>query len=83
MPGSHVVAHFSGPLTESIVRTAANLAVLQSKARQSASVPVDYTQVRYIKKIPGKKGSFVSYTNQKTIYIDPDPKLKDQLTTKK
>ena len=37
----------------------------------SSSVPVDYTQVKYLKKVPGKKGSFVTYKNHKTIYIDP------------
>jgi predicted ribosome quality control (RQC) complex YloA/Tae2 family protein len=36
---------------------------------------VDYTQVKNIKKIPGELGSLVTYTQQKTIYIDPDFEL--------
>ncbi len=71
-PGSHVVVRHPFPLDEITIRTAANLAAYHSKMRHSGSVPVDYTEIRFIKKIPGKAGSFVSYTNQKTIYIDPD-----------
>ncbi len=74
-PGSHVV--FRMPdinyiLTEEDIRFCANLASCYSKTSISSSVPVDYLQVKYIKKIPGLKGSQVTYTNQKTIYIDPD-----------
>ena len=58
-------------MSENVIRYAANLAALYSEASKSSSVPVDYTLVKNIKKIPGKKGCFVSYTNYKTIYIDP------------
>ena len=61
-------------LTEEDIRYCANLAACFSKASISSTVPVDYLQVKYIKKIPGTKGSRVIYTNQKTIYIDPDTK---------
>ncbi len=71
-PGSHVVVKKGFPLEEDTIRTAAQLASVYSKMRYSSSVPVDYTEVRNIKKIPGQKPCFVTYTNQKTIYMDPD-----------
>jgi predicted ribosome quality control (RQC) complex YloA/Tae2 family protein len=71
-PGSHVIVHHPFPLSEDTIRLASNLAAYYSQYRESSSVAVDYTSVRYVKKIPGKVGSFVRYTNQKTIYIDPD-----------
>ena len=40
--------------------------------KKSSTVPVDYVEVRYLKKVPGKINSFVTYKNNKTIYIDPD-----------
>jgi predicted ribosome quality control (RQC) complex YloA/Tae2 family protein len=71
-PGSHVVVQAPQPLEEPTIRLAAHLAAYFSSQRQSSSVAVDYTDVRHVKKIPGHVGSFVRYTNQKTIYIDPD-----------
>ncbi len=70
-PGSHVVVKRGFPLSETTIRSAAHLAAYYSKMRHSGSVPVDYTEVKNIKKIPGQKPCFVTYTNQKTIYIDP------------
>lgn len=77
-PGSHVLFKIPTPnyeLTEQDIRYCANLASCFSKTSISSSVPVDYLQIKYIKKIPGVKGSQVTYTNQKTIYIDPDIKM--------
>lgn len=73
--GSHTVVCSSETLLEPTIRAAANLAAIHSKSKNSSSVPVDYTKIKNIKKIPGEIGSFVSYTNQKTIYIDPDESL--------
>lgn len=71
-PGSHVIVRHPLPLTESTIRTAAQLSAYFSKMRKSSSVPIDYVEVRYLKKVPGRAGSFVTYKNNKTIYIDPD-----------
>lgn len=76
-PGSHVLFKMPNPtytLTEQDIRYCANLAASFSKYSTSSSVAVDYLQVKYIKKIPGVKGSEVTYSNQKTIYIDPNLK---------
>lgn len=80
--GSHVVIH-TDELTENLIRTAANLAAYNSIYKDSSTVPVDYTQIRNIKKIPGKRNCFVTYTKQKTIYIDPDKNLIESLQVKK
>ncbi|KFZ26052.1 MAG: hypothetical protein KQ78_01732 [Candidatus Izimaplasma bacterium HR2] len=71
-PGSHVIVRKTLPLSETTIRTASQLASYFSKLRTSNSVPVDYVEVRYIKKVPGRINSFVTYKNNKTIYIDPD-----------
>ena len=66
-------------MSELVIRTAANLAAYYSTGKTSSSVPVDYTKVRFLKKVPGMKGSFVTMVNQKTIYIDPDIELINKL----
>ena len=80
-PGSHVI--LEGEVSEKSIRAAANLASYFSKYQNSSSVAVDYTKVRYLKKIPGRHACFVSYTNQKTIYIDPDLSLINKLKKSK
>ncbi|MFV0636301.1 Rqc2 family fibronectin-binding protein [Mitsuokella sp. WILCCON 0060] len=73
IPGSHVVLQNGGaePSAEDIL-LAASLAAHFSKARGSSKIPVDYTEVRYVKKPSGSKPGFVIFTNQKTLYITPD-----------
>ena len=83
IPGSHVIIRKTTELNEEEIRTAAMLAAYFSLAKESSSVPVDYTLLKYVKKIPGTKGSFVTYTQQKTIYIDPDKQFINQLKNKK
>lgn len=70
--GSHTVVMTNQELKESTIRAAANLAAYYSKSKLSSSVPIDYTKIKNVKKVPGENGSYVTYTNQKTIYIDPD-----------
>lgn len=68
--GSHVV--FSGEeINENIIRFCANLAAYYSKGRYSSSVPVNYCQIKSLKKIKGAKAGYVALSNYKTIYIDP------------
>ena len=71
IPGSHVVIRSKTPSEETILQ-AAKLAAYFSKARQSSSVPVDYTLVRHVKKPSGAKPGFVIYDNQQTVYVTPD-----------
>lgn len=74
IPGSHVVIRSKNPSEQTILE-AANLAAYFSKARQSSSVPVDYTRIRYVKKPSGAKPGFVIYENQQTVYVTPDEDL--------
>lgn len=76
--GSHVVVH-SQELDEDTIRSAAQLAAYYSKGRDSSSVPVNYAQIKTLKKIPGAKPGMVSLSTYKTIYIDPDESLLDSL----
>ncbi|EKN66373.1 Fibronectin-binding A domain-containing protein [Neobacillus bataviensis LMG 21833] len=74
IPGSHVVIRSKEPSDETI-KEAAVLAAYYSKARNSSSVPVDFTKVRYVKKPSGAKPGFVIYDNQQTVYITPDEEI--------
>lgn len=77
-PGSHVLV-VDPQNTEEEIRTAAMIAAYYSTYQTSSSVAVTYTLARYIKKIPGKRNCFVTYSNEKTIYIDPDANLINKL----
>ena len=71
IPGSHVVIRSKDPSPQTI-KEAAVLAAYYSKARDSSSVPVDYTRIRYVKKPAGAKPGFVIYERQQTVYVTPD-----------
>lgn len=72
IPGSHVVVLSGGnELSDETVIQAATLAATNSKASDSAQIPVDYTPIKYVKKPSGAKPGMVIYTTNKTIYITP------------
>ncbi len=50
---------------------AAQIAAFFSKAQHSSYVPVDYTWFRYVVKPKGTAAGFVTYTHEKTLYIEP------------
>ncbi|MFC7685476.1 NFACT family protein [Ureibacillus sp. GCM10028918] len=74
IPGSHVVIHSNDP-DEATLLEAATLSAYYSKARDSSSVPVDYTEIRQVKKPNGSKPGFVIYFEQKTLYVTPSEEL--------
>ena len=75
IPGSHVIVFCSGqPLSDETVLYAACLAAVNSKAADSANVPVDYTPVKYVKKPSGAKPGMVIYTTNKTVFVTPEVK---------
>ncbi|AVK63025.1 hypothetical protein C5Z26_02300 [Lactobacillus sp. CBA3606] len=82
IPGSHVIIHSNTP-SEQTLTEAANLAAYFSKARDSATVPVDYVQVNRIRKPNGAKPGLVIYEGQKTLYVSPDADLVEALAVKK
>lgn len=72
IPGSHVLVRSEGKeVPEGTLYQAALLAAFHSKARQSSSVPVDYTLVKHVSKPPGAKPGYVIYKNQRTIIVTP------------
>ena len=72
IPGSHVIVFTEGrELTESAIFDAAGIAAYHSKGRASENVPVDYTQVRYVKKLAGAKPGMVIFTHNRTVYVSP------------
>lgn len=81
IPGSHVVIRCKEPSEQTIFEAAA-LAAYFSKARSSSSVPVDFTQVRHVKKPSGAKLGFVIYDNQQTVYVTPDEEMIIRLSKK-
>ncbi len=71
IPGSHVIIR-GDDFNEETLLEAANLAAFYSKASNSTKVPVDYTQVKNVKKPSGSKPGMVIYTTNKTLYMDPE-----------
>ena len=69
--GSHVIIETNGlnPSFETI-KSVAIITAKHSQAKFSSKVPVDYTQVKYVKKPSGSKPGMVIYTNYKTIYVN-------------
>ena len=73
IPGSHVILRTGGAEpSETAIREAAGLAALNSKARASENVPVDYVKVKYVKKPSGAKPGMVIFTHNRTVYADPE-----------
>ncbi|MGM0239634.1 fibronectin-binding protein EfbA [Enterococcus sp. AZ103] len=78
IPGSHVIIKSDNPSDETLLE-AAELAAYFSKYRQSAQVPVDYVQVKFVHKPNGAKPGFVIYENQKTLFVTPEETTIQQL----
>jgi len=73
IPGSHVVLFTDGKkVSENAIFEAAGIAAYHSKGKDSENVPVDYTQVRYVKKPSGAKPGMVIFTDNKTVYVNPN-----------
>ncbi|WP_254505760.1 Rqc2 family fibronectin-binding protein [Bacillus altitudinis] len=71
IPGSHVVIRHKAPDEQTLLE-AAQIAAYFSKAKESSSVPVDYTKIRHVKKPNGAKPGFVTYDQQQTLFVTPD-----------
>ena len=78
--GSHVVLKTdsnsqsidkSNMVPDAVLYKCASIAAYYSKARMAQNVPVDYTLIKYVKKPNGAKPGMVIYTNNKTIYANP------------
>ena len=81
--GSHVILRCAGqaPAEEDIVQ-AAMLAAWFSQARESGNVPVDYTEVRNVKKPAGGRPGMVIYTTCRTVNVTPEEAAVKRLRVK-
>ena len=72
IPGSHVIIRTYGKeVPEETLREAAMIAAYHSKAKESSQVPVDYTDVRNVKKPHGAKPGMVIFSTNHTLYVTP------------
>lgn len=72
IPGSHVILITEGKeVDDDSLLFAARLSAGFSKASKGENVPVDFTEVRFVKKPSGAKPGMVIYSKNKTIYAKP------------
>lgn len=72
--GSHTILKIDNNLpypNSDILVAAAQIAAHHSKAKDSSNVPVDYCEVKYVKKPSGSRPGMVIYTNNKTLNVNP------------
>ncbi len=56
---------------DEILLKCAQITAYYSKARFSSNVPVDFCEVKYVKKPANSKPGMVIYSNNRTLYVDP------------
>ncbi len=71
--GSHVILKLNSNelINESIINKCASIAAYYSKSRESSKVLVEYTFVKNIKKPKNSKPGFVTFSNYKTVLVQP------------
>lgn len=72
--GSHTVLKIDNNLPYpnfDILVATAQIAAQHSKAKNSSNVPVDYCEVKFVKKPSGARPGMVIYTNNKTLNVNP------------
>ncbi len=72
--GSHTILKIDNNLPypdNNVLIKTAQIATIHSKAKNSSNVPVDYCEVKYVKKPSGSKPGMVIYTNYKTLNVNP------------
>ncbi|MEA4940967.1 MAG: NFACT RNA binding domain-containing protein [Oscillibacter sp.] len=81
--GSHAILCAGGgtPDQGSIVE-AAKIAAWYSQARESGNVPVDFTQVKNVKKPAGARPGMVIYTTCETVSVTPEEETVKRLSVK-
>jgi len=74
IPGSHVIIRNSkdGEIPETTLHEAVYIAAWYSQGKESSNVPVVYTRRKFVKKPSGLKPGFVTYTHEKTLWVNPE-----------
>ena len=81
--GSHVILRCAGRTpSEEDIAEAAMVAAWVSQARESGNVPVDYTEVRNVKKPAGGRPGMVIYTTCRTVNVTPEEAAVERLRAK-
>ena len=81
--GSHVILRCAGRTpSEEDIAEAAMVAAWFSQARESGNVPVDYTEVRNVKKPAGARPGMVIYTTCRTVNVTPEEAAVERLRAK-
>lgn len=71
--GSHVILKTNNKIpSQETINKCAILSANHSKANRSSNVIVDYTFIKFVKKIPNSKPGMVIYTNQKSVTVNPN-----------
>lgn len=71
-PGAHVIVVTGGrPVPTGTITTAAALAAYYSQGREEGRVAVNYTECRYVRRIPGGHPGQVRYNYERTVYVTP------------
>jgi predicted ribosome quality control (RQC) complex YloA/Tae2 family protein len=80
--GAHVILRWQGEGSPPgrDLEEAAVLAALNSKARTSSSVPVDWTLRKYVRKPRGAAPGSVLPDRVKTVFVEPDESLPERLS---
>lgn len=79
--GSHVIIKTEDAMQvpDRTYEEAGMLAAYYSRGRNSATVPVDYTEIYNVKKPSGAKPGMVIYVNYSTMYVTPEAELVEKL----
>lgn len=79
--GAHVILRWGGEGNppQRDLHEAGVLAALNSKARTSGSVPVDWTRRKYVRKPRKAPAGAVIPDRVKTVFVTPDPALEERL----
>ena len=81
--GAHVIlCTGGGEVDDDTIVEAAKLAAWYSQARESGNVPVDYTQVKNVKKPAGARPGMVVYNTCQTVNVTPEEGLVKRLFVK-
>ncbi len=76
VPGAHVVIRTGGRTPPpALLERAAQLAAAASAAHSASRVEVDWTERRYVRKVPGGPPGLVTYTQQQSLLVPPAPEL--------
>lgn len=70
--GAHVVVRSGGrPVPEGTLQFAAQIAAFYSAARGEATVQVDWTLCKHVRRLPGGKPGMVRYSHEASVVVEP------------